>query len=464
MPYTQIVLCFALLASSAMASQSYIVKMKSHDTQELAGFAEAHGGTLNLISEAGNLYEWTAEEAVNVDRFQAPGVEYVEENHTISLFQNPSLERIPEEVKREYLASHPERGLFGNSDNPDIKTPVSQGTGTDPMAKQCWGLDKVGAINAYKKQGQGEGIVVAVTDTGVDYNHQDLISNMWRNPNEIPGDGIDNDGNGYVDDVVGWDFAKSDNKPFDLTVGFFQLLFLGGNAGHGTHVSGVIAAQFNNALGISGVAPKAKIMALRFLSETGRGSSANAIKAIDYAVENGAHIINASWGSSKKGEPSQALIDTIKRAEKAGVIFVAAAGNGRGGRGYDIDNDSGSTEPASYNLPNMVAVAATDINDKIAKFSNFGNRSVKVGAPGVKVLSTTPGNRYQDTVINLGIMKATWDGTSMAAPFVSGALAVIWSSDRALDYAEVRDRLLKSTQAIDDLEGKVETGGYIRLE
>ena len=464
MPFTQLFLCIALLASSAMASQSYIIKMKSHNSQDLAAFTESQGGTLSLISEAGFLYEWTVKLAVDVDRFEAPGVEYLERNRTISLFRNPSLEQIPESVKQRYIDSQSGEAYFSRADNPEFKTPQSQGLGADPMIPQCWGLDKVGAIQAFQNQGQGDGIIVAVTDTGVDYNHQDLINNMWRNPGEIAGDEIDNDGNGYVDDIVGWDFAKDDNKPFDLTVSILELLTGGGNPGHGTHVSGVIAAQYNNTLGISGVAPKAKIMALRFLTEKGQGTTAHSIKAIDYAVANGANIINASWGSEQSEEPDQSLIETIQRAEKAGVIFVAAAGNGRQGTGYDIDNDPKPTEPAIYNLANMVTVAATDVEDKIAAFSNFGNKSVKVGAPGVKVLSTVPDNKYQDTVVNLGLMKVTWDGTSMAAPFVSGALAVIWSSDRSLDYAEVRDRLLSNTQAIDDLDGKVETGGYIRLK
>lgn len=421
-----------------------------------------------LVSEPGQLYKWTFDGKVRAADFADRGeVSYVEPNRILGLLPNPSLEQAREALSRfEYSAPAFRGPAF--PDNPAIQAPAIQASGSDPLLKDAWGIFAIGADAAWKKTPQGKSIIVAVTDTGVDYNHTDLINNMWRNKAEIPDNGIDDDNNGFVDDVVGWDFASNDNKPYDLSLSLIDILFQGGNPGHGTHVSGVVAAQLDNAQGTAGVAPQVKIMACRFITEKGQGTTEAAVKAIDYAVANGANIINASWGGEKDSEPEQALQDAIHRAEAKGVIFVAAAGNGRvqgqAAVGFDNDTDPKPMVPASYDYPNMVAVAAIDSAGKLAAFSNWGAKSVKVGAPGVKVLSTVPGSKWQDTIVNLGGMNVTWDGTSMASPFVSGALAVLWSTSPGQDYATVRRRLMDDAVAIPSLQGKVATNGRIDLK
>lgn len=210
-------------------------------------------------------------------------------------------------------------------------------------------------------------------------------------------------------------------------------------------------------------------MALRFINDSGQGTTENAIKAIDYAVKNGANIINASWGGEGGDGEDKPLREAIERARDKGVLFVAAAGNGRLNKssgkaeGFDNDSDAKPMVPASLDLDNVVAVAATDSEENLAVFSNYGKKSVKIGAPGVKILSTVPGDRYQDTIVNLWITKVTWDGTSMAAPFVSGALAVIWSQNPGLRWDEVKDILLRKATSLSALSGKVATDGRLEL-
>ena len=292
---------------------------------------------------------------------------------------------------------------------------------------------------------------------------------MWRNKGEIPDNSVDDDKNGYVDDIVGWDFTMNDNKPYDVTGSMMDILLKGGNPGHGTHCSGVIGARLNNGVGTAGVAPQVKIMALRFINETGKGDTASAIKAIDYAVKNGANIISASWGGEAGDEDDSALKEAIQRAEKKGVLFIAAAGNGRmdpttgKSGGFDNDSDKKPMIPASYPYENIIAVAAIDSKGALAEFSNWGHKTVKVGAPGVKILSTVPHNKYQDTIIDLGSIKATWDGTSMAAPFVAGAAAVIWSQSPKQSWQDVKGKLLTNAAPLDSLKDKVATGGRVDL-
>jgi subtilisin family serine protease len=358
----------------------------------------------------------------------------------------------------------------GFKDNPDIQDPPLQAAGSDPMLQKAWGIFAIGADKAWKRTPQGKDIVVAITDTGVDYNHEDLIANMWRNKGEIPNNNIDDDKNGFVDDIVGWDFRSNDNKPYDLSMSLLDILLKGGNPGHGTHCAGVAGARLNNGLGTAGVAPQVRIMAVRFIGEDGKGSDKDAIRSIDYAIKNGANIISASWGGEAGDEEDKALKDAIQRAQDKGVLFIAAAGNGRMNpktmkqAGFDNDKDKKPIVPASFPMDNIIAVAAVDSRERLASFSNWGKKSVKLGAPGVKVLSTVPGNRYQDTIIDMGGIKATWDGTSMAAPFVAGSAAVIWSQNKTQTWQEVKAKLLASTLAIDSLRGKVATDGRIDLK
>ncbi len=308
----------------------------------------------------------------------------------------------------------------------------------DPQFDILWAMNNIGqtggvrdadidALEAWDLQVGGD-VIIAVVDSGVDYNHPDLAANIWRNTGEIPGNGRDDDGNGYVDDTRGWDFANDDNDPMD-------------DNSHGTHVAGTIAARGNNGQGVVGVNWSARIMALKFLTRSGAGSSADAIAAIDYAVANGARVINASWGG---GPYSAAMFSALSAANDAGVLFVAAAGNeGR-------NNDNTPSYPADYDLPNVISVAATDDADTLAGFSNFGANSVDLGAPGVNILSTTPANGY-----------TSYSGTSMAAPHVAGVAGLLVAADPGIGITALRAALLDSADVLPDLTGRTVSGGRL---
>jgi subtilisin family serine protease len=271
----------------------------------------------------------------------------------------------------------------------------------DPRFESLWAMQNendadIDADEAWDTQTGSRDVLIAIIDTGVDYTHEDLAANMWRNPGEVgegrETNGIDDDGNGFVDDVFGWDFTGGDNDPID-------------DNAHGSHVAGTIAAVGNNGIGVVGVNWQASIMALKFLDRNGSGNTADAIAAITYAAQNGAQVLNNSWGG---GGFSQALLEAIEFARDRNALFIAAAGNeGR-------DTDALPTYPAGYDVDNVVAVAASDRNDRLASFSNFGATSVDLAAPGVGILSTTPGNAYQ-----------SFDGTSMATPHVSGVAGLV---------------------------------------
>jgi len=307
-----------------------------------------------------------------------------------------------------------------------------------------WGLHNVGqyggkpdadidAREAWNTITDASDVVVAVIDTGIDYTHPDLAANMWTNPGEVPGNGLDDDANGYIDDVHGYDFHDDDGDPQD-------------DVGHGTHVAGTIAARGNNGLGVTGVAWRARLMALRFLSWDG-GFMSDAIEALNYAVANGAAISNNSWGGLAF---SQALLDAITAARDAGHVYVAAAGNGGSDRIGD-DTDVIPFYPAGLPVDNVIAVAALDRRDRLASFSNFGDESVDLGAPGVGVYSTVPGGYEMD------------DGTSMASPHVSGALALLKSQHPDWTAAELKARLLDTVTPIPALAGKTISGGRLNL-
>jgi subtilisin family serine protease len=370
----------------------------------------------------------------------------------------------------------PQQGFPGmdapKPDNPEIPAVVtSSGSGQDPEFSKQWGMVDNNVKDGWAKA-QGDGIIVAVIDTGVDYEHEDLVQNLWRNSKEIAGNNIDDDGNGYIDDVIGWDFVSNDNKPYDLKTDIMTMLTSGGNPGHGTHCAGNVAARNNNGKGIGGVAPHAQIMPLRFLSEKGSGTSADAVKAIKYAVDNGAKVLSNSWGSSgedpNEAQDNQALRDVIKYAMDKGVLFIAAAGNGdEQGKGYDNDSSSKPGYPASYDTENIVSVAAIDVNNALGSFSNWGARTVDIGAPGVKVFSTISGGGYSDTVVDLsmfGMGVVTWDGTSMATPHVAGAAALYWSKHPTATWKDVKDALLSSATPIPALQGKVTSNGKMNVQ
>lgn len=414
-----------------------------------------------------------------------PGVMLVQPNYKIRHFQDYQIQDVGqrERLARELIAQgYHVPGHKGGvriqapADNPAIPNPPNSSRGSDPEFPKQWGMVDNAVKNGWNGR-RGEGVVVAVLDSGVDYTHEDLVENMWRNPGETGQDskgqdratnGVDDDSNGYVDDVVGWDFVTNDNKPYDLSVDPIQLLFGGGNPGHGTHCAGNVAARGENGIGVAGVAPKAKIMALRFLSEKGEGSTDAAIKAIQYAIKMGVKISSNSWGSEGEDPAdavgNQALRDVITEAMNAGQLFVAAAGNGHQGKGYDNDTDSKPAYPASYEHENIISVAALDKADALGSFSNWGKRAVDLGAPGVAVFSTTVGGKYSDTVIDMLGIKATWDGTSMAAPHVSGAAALYWADHPKATWREVKDAILRTTKPVSVLNGKSVTGGKLNVD
>jgi subtilisin family serine protease len=273
--------------------------------------------------------------------------------------------------------------------------------------------------------------VVAVIDTGVDYNHEDLEENIWDNPEETPNDNQDNDGNNLIDDVHGWDFFSNDNNPMD-------------EEGHGTHVAGTICAKGNNGIGVSGIAWQYKIMTLRFLGPNG-GLTSDAIAALNYAVDKGVRVSNNSWGG---GGYSTSLKNAIANAGSAGHLFVAAAGNG-GSDGIGNNTDISPHYPSSYDLDNIISVAATDNRDRLASFSNFGTTSVDLGAPGVDIASTMLSGYYWSS------------GTSMATPHVTGVAALIFGLHPEFSNLEVKDLLLNTARPIAALNGKTLTGGVV---
>lgn len=274
----------------------------------------------------------------------------------------------------------------------------------------------------------GTGCQVAVIDSGVQWSHPDLAANVWSNPGEIPGNGVDDDGNGLIDDTRGWDFYADDSNPDDEN-------------GHGTHVAGTIAAVSNNGTGVAGVAWNCKVVPLRFLGPDGSGSTADAISTLNYAVAKGIKVSNNSWGG---GGYSSALYDAIANARRSGHAFVAAAGND------GVNTDGVPHYPSSYNLDNIISVAATDNRDQLASFSNYGANNVDIGAPGVDIASTYMGSNY------------VWmSGTSMASPHVAGVAGLLYQRNPGLGYSEIVARILSTARPIAALAGKSVTGGVL---
>ncbi|HEY3174122.1 MAG TPA: S8 family serine peptidase [Candidatus Polarisedimenticolia bacterium] len=311
-----------------------------------------------------------------------PHVRYAEPNYVVSI------DVVPNDPRFNELYGMLNTGQTGGTADADID------------ADMAWGISR-----------GSRSVIVGVIDTGVDYNHPDLAANIWTNPGEIPGNNIDDDNNGYVDDVHGYDFINHDGDPFD-------------DNGHGTHCSGTIGAVGNNGIGVAGVNWEVTIMGLKFLSAGGSGSTADAVLATDYATMMGVALTSNSWGG---GGFSQTLYDAIARANAAEIPFVAAAGNA------GSNNDTTPSYPASYDLPNIIAVAATDHNDAVASFSNWGAVSVDIAAPGVNILSTQPGNLYQQL-----------SGTSMATPHVAGAAALVKSLFPAIPAVQLKTALMVS--------------------
>jgi thermitase len=312
----------------------------------------------------------------------------------------------------------------------------------DPLFNEQWALNNTGqnggkkdahiaALAAWQKIKGSKGIVVAVLDTGVDYRHTDLIGNMWMRPDNVPA--YTDAELGSVNDLRGFNAEDNGSDPMD-------------DNGHGTHCAGIIGAEGDNNEGIAGINWNVEIMPLKFLGRSGSGTTKDAIEAINYAIDrkqNGVNVrvINASWGSTAY---SKALEDAIRAAGEAGIMFVAAAGND------GTSNDKRPHFPSNYDLPNVISVAATDKNDVLASFSNFGLKTVHIAAPGREIPSTWLNDDYREA-----------SGTSMAAPQVSGVAALILAVEPKMSVEKLRERILKSVDKVDSLSGKVQSGGRL---
>ncbi len=322
---------------------------------------------------------------------------------------------------------------------------VPAGTPNDPDFIKTWGLNNTAQADSTGQVGLAgsdinvmplwlKGItgakhtLVAIIDTGLDWTHPDLVGNLYTNPGEIDANGLDDDGNGFIDDVHGWNFsAKTANSIDDNK--------------HGSHCAGTIGATGNNGVGVAGVNWEVSLLPIKFLTASGSGTLEDAVESINYARIMKPKVISNSWGG---GGFSQTMKDAIVAVRDAGILFVAAAGND------SSNNDATPSYPASYDVENVVSVAATDNQDKIAKFSNYGAKTVHVAAPGVKIYSTVPGAKYD-----------TLSGTSMACPHVAGISALLFSANPDWTFAEVKQRLITTSTPVSGLKRKVLAKGRV---
>lgn len=358
--------------------------------------------------------------AVAAEYRSLPGVEYAEPNYAINLTEPGA-----RDSGAEYLVL---REMDGAPNDPQFYRQWSlvntgQGGGTAEA--------DISALRAWPVTRGSNDVVIAVLDSGVDYNHSDLRANMWTRP-----DGMDeyyDEELGTVNDLNGFNAVNNLADPMD-------------DNGHGTHCAGIIGAEGDNNLGIAGVNWQVQIMPLKFIDSSGSGSTKDAIEAINYVIERkragvNVRVISASWGSRQR---SKALEDVIRKAGEEGITIIAAAGNS------SVDTDTDPHYPSSYDLPNVISVAATDHNDQLATFSNYGKSSVDVAAPGVDIESTWMGDDYRQA-----------SGTSMATPVVSGVAGLILATDPNISTADLRARLLSSVDKLPALKGRVASGGRI---
>ncbi|UKJ09127.1 S8 family peptidase [Solitalea lacus] len=344
---------------------------------------------------------------------RAAEIEYAEPNY---IYQHDVLSNDP------YFTNSSLWGMYG-----DATSPVNQ---YGCQAGEAWAAGHTGSSSVY----------IGVIDEGAMYAHSDLAANFWTNPFD-PVDGVDNDGNGYKDDIHGWDFDKNDNTTFDGT-----------QDDHGTHVSGTIGAVGGNGIGVAGVNWKVKIISAKFLGRRG-GTTANAIKAVDYITDlKTRHSLNIpatnnSWGG---GGFSQGLKDAIDRANAANILFVAAAGND------GASNDLTLRYPSSYTSANIIAVASITSSGALSSFSNYGVNTVDIGAPGSGIYSTLPSNVGTSSY-------GSYSGTSMATPHVTGGVALYAASHPGVSAATIKAAILNSAVPTSSLSGKCVTGGRLNV-
>lgn len=395
-------LLFIFYSTSAFSSPKYIVKLKKgfRSAFNLKEASRSYGDFKPLSLEFGDFYVLTKNRNADMKKLsENPAVEYVEVNQTYTINSDPY-------YKKQW-------GLKNTGDNsggwfnPGV-------AGEDVNAEKAWEITK-----------GSKDVIIAVIDTGIDHKHPDLKANMLVNELELNGEaGVDDDGNGYVDDVYGYDFANKDGDPID-------------DHGHGTHCAGIIGA-IHNSTGVRGVMANVKFVGLKFLTASGSGETDGAIQSINYAIKAGVHIMSNSWGG---GESSEALKDAIKAAEENGIIFVAASGNS------SQNIDLKPAYPASYDLDAVVTVGAHDGRGNRSSFSNYGEKSVDIYAPGSNIYSTFVNGSYKSL-----------SGTSMAAPFVSGVLGLLLANEPGISVNEAKERLIKTAISKISLKASVAGG------
>ena len=315
---------------------------------------------------------------------------------------------------------------------PNYRRYITSVIPNDPLFDSQWAHENIQSGDAWEIQKGNESIIVALGDSGVDYTHKDLKDNVWTNDEEDwkasgPGyNGIDDDGDGYIDNYFGINAITGSGDPMD-------------DEGHGTHVAGIVGAEGNNSVGISGVNWHVSVMGVKFITIDGSGSIADEIEAIQFATSKGAKIFNMSFSGSYFSEIERYAIANAKE-----VLFITAAGNER------TDNDDMPSYPANYDLPNIISVAASNQSDDLAYFSNQGKNTVSVAAPGVSILSTLPGDDY-----------GSLSGTSMATGYVTGLAALILAKSPYTSVANLKDRILRTVDTNANLQGKILTGGRI---
>lgn len=386
--------------------QASVVETISTNAMEAKGIAK---GELILVSSKMNTLD--AIKAIK----DLPEVEYAEPNY---------IYRHNATSNDTYYTDGSLWGMYG-----DATSPANQ---YGSQAGEAWAAGKTGSDQVY----------IGIIDEGYMYNHDDLAANAGVNPGEIANNGVDDDGNGYVDDVYGWDFDGNDNSVFD-----------GVDDDHGTHVAGTIGAAGGNNLGVAGVVWNVKMLGGKFLGRRG-GSLANAIKAVDYFTDlkqrHGINLVatSNSWGG---GGFSQGLKDAIERANQAGILFIAAAGNSSN------DNDASASYPSSYDNSNVIAVASITNTGGLSSFSSYGASSVDIGAPGSAILSCVPVRSKGNIVSGY----ASYSGTSMATPHVSGAAALYASINPGATAVQIKNAILSAAVPTSSLNAKVLTNGRL---
>ncbi len=413
----------ALLANPTLVRNPFavLVKFKPAATNTMRDHARAMSGTSTLrqysLVPGLELVQVSGPPESAVAALKAmPGVEYAELDVVMRADQS---QRFPSETTfHPYSWGMHNEGLPFNGKFP---TP-----GADVNCPEAW----------FVTVGNPD-FVVAVIDTGVQWSHPGIAANIWSNSAEVAGvTGFDDDQNGYVDDYRGWDFSQGDNDPDDLN-------------GHGTHVAGTIGASEGNG-GVVGMMWECKIMPLRFLNATGGGWMSDAALAVQYAVNKGVKVSNNSYGYGTNSV-NQSLYDAINASKSIGHVFVAAAGNS----GTNL-NRNNNHYPGTHDLDNIICVAATDMNDQLATFSNYGAAKVDLGAPGVYVLST-----YLLGWNGPGSWQAYLDGTSMASPHVAGAVGLVYCQNPTWTYQQVRAQIINTARPVASLAGLTVSGGVL---